>query len=54
MKYTRLDDEIEMYESREDKIVLGLTILAVVISIALILWNPDVEAIGTWVYNFIN
>ena len=53
-KHTNLWDEIEVYETNSDKVVLGLTILAFIIGIILILWEPDVEAIGEWVFNLIN
>ena len=54
MKHTNLFDEIEVYESKTDKVVLGLTILMVAVSIALILWHPDVESIGQTIYNVIH
>lgn len=52
-KYTSLYEEIEAYETRNDKVVLGLTVLAVIIALGIIAWNPDVEAIGAWIYNVI-
>lgn len=53
--HSNLWDEIEVYfDSNVDRAVLGGTILAVVIGITLMLWTPDVEAIGTWFYQFIN
>jgi len=45
--------EYEQYDSIADKIVLGGVILTVIISIALVIWEPDVEAIGNWIFNLI-
>lgn len=53
-KHTNLWNEIEDHETKSDKVVLGLTILMVIISIVLILWKPDVEAIGEWIFNLYN
>lgn len=53
-KHTNLWNEIEVYETKSDKVVLGLTILAVIIGVVLILWEPDVEAIGEWIFNLYN
>ena len=53
-KHTNLWNEIEIHETKNDYVVLGLTILAVIIGIVLILWEPDVEAIGEWIFNKMN
>lgn len=47
-------EEVEQYESETDLKVVGLTILALCITIALIAWAPDVEAIGAWISSLIN
>jgi hypothetical protein len=50
MKHTNLYEEIEMYESRKDKMVLTFMVLIIILSIGLILWNPNVEKIGETVF----
>ena len=39
-----------MYESRKDKMVLTFMVLIIILSIGLILWNPNVEKIGETVF----
>lgn len=39
-------------QNNEGWISLGIVAL-LIISIALILWTPDVEAIGSWIYEVI-
>lgn len=53
-KHTNLWNEIEVAETKSDRVVLGLTVLMVIISVILILWEPDVEAIGEWIFNLYN
>lgn len=53
-KHTNLWNEIEIHETKKDKVVLVGTILAVIIGLILILWTPDVEAIGEWIFNLYN
>lgn len=48
------DEEIERYESPKDYVAIVLTIIMMIIGIALIFWTPDVEVIGTWIYELFN
>lgn len=53
MKSPRLIDpeEIDVYETDGDRIAIGAFLLLLITSIAIIIWEPDVEAIGEWVWN---
>lgn len=40
-----------MDENQNDEGWIALGVIAlVVVSVGLVLWHPDVEAIGTWIY----
>lgn len=49
-------NEIERYhrESLFDYLALVVVMLMLIASVIVIAWNPDVEAIGTWISNIIN
>jgi hypothetical protein len=51
--HSNLYNEIEVFTAGGEYRLLAGTVLIVIITIALILWEPDVEAIGTWIYNLI-
>lgn len=50
--------EVERYESPADYVAIGAGIILLILVIAFATlvsnWNPDVEAIGTWISNLIN
>ena len=41
------------FDTNHDRALLLGVIVAIIIGIVLILWAPDVEAMGTWVHNII-
>jgi hypothetical protein len=44
-----------MNENKNDEGWIALAVIAlVVVSVGMIVWNPDVEAIGTWIYEATN
>lgn len=44
-----------MFDNEKDEGWIALTVVVLmVVGIALILWEPDVEAIGTWIYGKIH
>lgn len=52
--YKTTRDRLDDLDTNADiKVVFGI-IVALAVTVALILWTPDVEAIGTWVYGITN
>lgn len=48
------DNEIEGYTLEADwPVVLGIIGAGLLVGIA-VLWEPDVEAIGTWIWNLLS
>lgn len=45
--------EHDAYERGLDTLLFYGVIVSLIISVVLIAWEPDVEAIGTWVFNLI-
>lgn len=48
-------NEIERYGQtiQADLIAIGVVMLLMIVAVAATLWEPDVEAIGTWVHGLI-
>ena len=42
---------MDMKETTKDKIAMGIGLLILIALITLTIWEPDVEAIGTFIYS---
>lgn len=52
MKTPRLIDpeEVERFEEKNDRLTAALVFLLLIISIGIVFLEPDVEAIGHWIW----